>query len=108
MAKEEYNERFDRAVVTLGAVIAQTTRMNAGYEDSLVAGVMDFLHGWFSSEIYRTIDWAVPGPYEHEFSRDYKFFVPSTMIALLPITIFSISALLWRAFATRSLESPGF
>jgi hypothetical protein len=101
-------ERFDRAVVTLDAVIAQTTRMNAGYEDSLVAGVMDFLHGWFSSEIYRTIDWAVPGPYEHELSRDYKFFVPSTMIALLPITIFSISALLWRAFATRSLESPGF
>jgi hypothetical protein len=52
-------ERFDRAVVTLDAVIAQTARMNAGYEDSLVAGVMDFLHGWFSSEIYRTIDWAV-------------------------------------------------
>ena len=84
--------------------------MNAGYEDSLVAGVMDFLHGWFSSEIYRTIRFGPSLVTYMNMSSvvDYKFFVPSTMIALLPITIFSISALLWRAFATRSLGSPDF
>ena len=74
---EEY--RFDRAVLALDAAVAQTTSMSAGCEDGLVAGMMDFLNGWFSPETYRTIDWASPGSYEHEFSRGYRLFMSSPM-----------------------------
>ena len=62
MSKKE-DKRFDRAVVALDAVVAQTSGMTAGYEDGLVAGAMDCLNGWFSDGIYRTIDCAVPGSY---------------------------------------------
>ena len=37
---EDY--RFDRAVLALDAAMAQTTITSAGYEDGLVAGMMDF------------------------------------------------------------------
>ena len=71
------DDRFDRAVVALDAVISQTVNMNPGYEDGLVAGMMDFLNGWFSDDAYRRVNWTVPGSYEHEFSRGYRLFVPS-------------------------------
>jgi hypothetical protein len=65
------------AVVALDAVIAQTGNMNPGYEDGLVAGMMDFLNGWFSNDAYRRVNWPVPGSYEDEFSLGYRLFVPS-------------------------------
>jgi hypothetical protein len=62
------DERFDRAVAALDTVVAQTSGMTAGYEDGLAAGMMDFLHGWFSDETYRATD---------DFGRGYRVFVPS-------------------------------
>ena len=67
MTKEEH-ERFDRAVKILDAAIAQTSQMSSGYEDGLVAGMLDFLNGWFADESYRAIHWASPGSYDHDFS----------------------------------------
>ena len=67
MTKEE-DERFDRAVVALDAVVAQTSNLSPTYEDGLVAGMMDFLKGWFSDEAYRGID---------DFGHGYRVFMPS-------------------------------
>jgi hypothetical protein len=76
---KENDERFDRAVAALDSVVAQTTSMSPGYEDGLVAGMMDFLHGWFADESYRAIKRAATGSYEHDFSRGYRVFMPSPL-----------------------------
>ena len=49
-------KKFDWLVKILDTVIAQASQMGPGYEDGLMAGMIDFLKGWFSDEAYRATD----------------------------------------------------
>jgi hypothetical protein len=75
MAKEERDERFERAVAALTR-LSRNHRMSPSYEDGVVAGMMDFLHGWFSDDIYCATDdfgrgyaCSCPSPIDHPLGR---------------------------------------
>jgi hypothetical protein len=70
---KENDERFDRAVAALDSVVAQTTSMSPGYEDGLVAGMMDFLHGWFADESYRAIKRLLQAPTNMTSAGDTEY-----------------------------------
>ena len=50
------DERFDRAVATLYEILDATPGITSGYEDGMVAGMMDFLSGWFCDDIFYGVE----------------------------------------------------
>ena len=66
------NGRFDRAVKILDAIIGQGSHSGPGYEDGLVAGMLDSLTGWFADESYHAFVWASPGFYGRSSYRCAK------------------------------------
>jgi hypothetical protein len=69
------DERFDRAVATLYEILDATPEITSGYEDGMVAGMIDFLSGWFCGEVFYGVDSKSED--SREFTHGYRRFVPS-------------------------------
>ena len=69
------NERFERAVATLYEVIDAAPGISSGYEDGMVARMMDFFSGWFSDDTFYGVD--SKSEYSSDFTHGYRRFVPS-------------------------------